>query len=68
MYFVQTNNYKGDKMRATQAKRIRREVYGDKGGSSAFRRYSRDQVTGIITADHNRQAYKAQKKAFLART
>jgi hypothetical protein len=49
-------------LNSKQAKRIKREVYGDY--SPKFRKYFRHRETLVIVADEKRRAYQKAKKEY----
>ena len=52
------------KMRGKVAKRIRKEVYGDKVSGLSMRKYSTDGVSRTIHADPTRKMYQQMKKEY----
>ena len=51
-------------MRGKVAKRIRKEVYGDKVSGLSMRKYSTDGVSRTIHADPTRKMYQQMKKEY----
>lgn len=54
-------------MRGKAAKRIRKEVYGDRVSGLSMRKYSTDGVSDTVYADPLRRMYQELKKVYTRR-